>query len=119
MSQLPEPHLRDADRLIYAGLLWLSAVCVLPMFEKPRLDLAQEIGLHAFGLAFPMLAAGLVTDYARRAGKKIPLWHDLLCLCGALSCVVGFGSLLFHVNFVVGCIFAAGCIVGLLIVRRL
>jgi uncharacterized membrane protein YhdT len=119
MSESTESQVRDADRLIYAGLLWASATCVLKIFEIPSLDLAQEVAFYAFGLSLPFLTAGLVTDYARRAGKRIPFWHDLICVGGALSSVVGFGSLVFHVSIIVGCIFVVGCVIGLLMVRRL
>jgi hypothetical protein len=119
---MPEPsdsHPREADRLIYAGLLGLAVASVLQVFEREETDLAQEVGLHAFALAIPLLAVGLITDYARRAGTLIPGWYNLIGLLGAFASIVGFGALLFHFGIGVGLIFAVGSVLCFLLVRRL
>ena len=115
-----DPNPREADRLIFAGLLGLAVAGVFQMMEKGgELDIPQQVAVYAFALAAPLLAVGLITDYARRAGKMIPKWHDIIVVVGGFSSVIGFGALFFHFGFVVGVIFAGGCILGLLLVRGL
>src|SRR5262245_35071969 len=111
MPYAPESHPRDADRLIYAGLLGLSAAGVIELVDKDALNTPQLIGVYAFALAIPLLAVGLITDYARRAGTHIPRWRDLLGVIGALASVFGLASLFFHFGVGPGVFFAAGCIV--------
>src|SRR5262245_32318421 len=116
---MSDPHPRDADRLIYAGLLGLSAAAVIQMADKEGLNTPQMVAGYFFALAIPLLAVGLITDYARRGGTFIPWWRDLLGLAGALAAVVGLGALFFHFGIGPGVIFALGCVVGLILVRLL
>src|SRR5262245_41619300 len=119
MSDASDSHPRDADRLIYAGLLGLSAAGVIQMVDKSDLDAANLVAVHAFAVAVPLLAVGLVTDYARRAGTPIPRWRDLLGLAGSLAAVFGLGAIFFHFGITPGTVFAAGCVLGLILVRAL
>lgn len=119
MPDAPEPHPRDADRLIYAGLLGLSAAGVIELVDKEALSTPQLVGVYAFSLAIPLLAVGLVTDYARRAGTPIPGWRDILGVVGALASVFGLASLFFHFGFFPGAVFATMCIIGFILVRML
>src|SRR5262245_47401144 len=117
---MPEaPHPRDADRLIYAGLLGLAAAGVIELVDKDTLNTPQLIAVYAFALAIPLLAVGLVTDYARRAGTPIPAWRDLLGVAGSLASVFGLAALFFHFGVGPGIVFAAMCVVGLVLVRLL
>jgi hypothetical protein len=116
---MADPHPRDADRLIFAGLLGLSAAAVIQMADKDDLKWPQLISAWCFAVAIPLLAVGLVTDYARRAGTTIPKWRDLLSLAGALAAVCGLGALFFHFGIGVGALFAAVCVAGLVLVRLL
>src|SRR3954470_4327520 len=95
-AESPRQNPRDADRLIYAGLLGLGAATVIQLVDKTDLDTAQEVGAYAFAAAIPFLAAGLVADYARQAGTRIPPLYDLVGFLGALSAVTGLGSMFFH-----------------------
>jgi hypothetical protein len=119
MSESTDPHQRDADRLIYAGLLGLAAATVIQMVDKSDLSTQQLVAVHAFAIAIPLLAVGLITDYARRAGTPIPRWRDLLGLAGSLASVFGLGAVFFNFGVGPGCVFAAGCFVGLILVRAL
>jgi hypothetical protein len=119
MSEPSDTQPRDADRLIYAGLLGLAAAAVIQMGDRESLTAAQEVCVFAFAVAIPLLAVGLVTDYARRTSTPIPRWRDALGAAGALAAVVGFGSLFFHFGVVVGVLFAAGCLLGVLLIRSL
>jgi hypothetical protein len=119
MSEPSDTHPRDADRLIYAGLLGLAAATVIQLGDREALTAAQEVCVFAFALAIPLLAVGLVTDYARRSGAPVAAWRDALGAAGALAAVVGFGSLFFHLGVVVGVLFAACCLLGFLLIRSL
>jgi hypothetical protein len=119
MPDSPDSHPRDADRLIYAGLLGLSAASVIQMVDKSDLNTQQLVAAHAFAVAIPLLAVGLVTDYARRAGTPIPRWRDGLGLAGTLASVCGLGAIFFNFGAGPGCVFAVGCFVGLILVRAL
>ena len=119
---MPDPsdsNPREADRLIYAGLLGLSAASVLGMVEKGAPELPHQVAIHSFAVAIPLLVVGIITDYSRRTGTTIPLWHDLLCLFGAVASVVGLGSLFFSFGLVAGIVFICACAVGFIVVRRL
>ena len=119
MDEPSEPPPREADRLIYAGLLGLSAASIVQMLDKESIDTPQIIAVYAFALAIPVLAVGLVTDYARRAGAALPVWRDLIGILGAVSAVVGLGALFFHFGLGIGVVFAVGCFLGVILVRTL
>ena len=114
----PAPE-READRFIFAGLLGLAAAGVIQLSDKDALSLPLLVEVCAFALAIPLLAVGLVTDYARRAGTSIPLWREALGLLGALAAVVGLGALFFHFGLVPGAVFAAAALLGVVLVRLL
>jgi hypothetical protein len=119
MPDTPTTHPRDADRLIYAGLLGLAAAAVIQLLDRDELDVAQAVAVYAFAAAIPLLAAGIVTDYARREGRIVPPSRDLVGLVGGLAAVTGLGSLFFHFGVVPGAVFICGSFIGLALVRRL
>ena len=112
-------HPREADRLIYAGLLGLAAASVIQLLEQDQLDLASTIGMYVFAAAIPLLAVGLITDYARRAGTHIPLLHEVIGGLGALLAVVGFGALFFHFHVWIGVVFVGFALFSVLLIRGL
>ncbi len=114
----PAPE-READRLIFAGLLGLAAAGVIQLSDKSDLAAAQLVEVYAFAVAIPLLAVGLVTDYARRAGETIPLWREALGLLGAVAAVVGLGALFFHFGTGPGVVFVAVTVLGVVLVRLL
>lgn len=118
MADEPETPPREADHLIYAGLLGLAVAASLQLMDKPELDLTQLVAVYSFAVSVPLLAAGFVTDYARRAGAIVPWWRDVLGIGGAVCAVAGFGALYCHIAAGVGAMFAVACFVGLLLVRR-
>src|SRR5690348_365811 len=118
-SEQPESNPRDSDRLIYAGLLGLAAAGVIQLSDKNDLNLALTVEVIAFAIAIPLLAVGLITDYARRSGTVIPPWRDLIGILGSLAAVVGLGGLFFNFGVAPGAIFAACCVVGIVLVRML
>lgn len=118
MSDSPG-HERDADRLIFAGLLGLAAAAVIQLSDKTEFAPAQLVEVYAFAAAIPLLAVGLVTDYARRAGTHIPPWRDLVGFLGCLAAVVGLAALFFHFGLGPGCAFLGCSAVGFVLVRRL
>lgn len=119
MNEPSDSPPREADRLIYAGLLGLAAASIVQMLDKESIDTPQIIAVYAFAAAIPVLAVGLITDYARRAGASLPLWRDLIGILGAISAVVGLGALFFHFGIGIGIVFAAGCLLGVVLVRTL
>ena len=119
MSDAPDTNPREADRLIYAGLLGLAAAAVIQLGDKDELSLSQLVEVYAFAIAIPLLAVGLITDYARRAGTSIPAWRDAIGVIAAVAAVVGMGALFFHFQLGVGLAFAAVCIFGIILVRLL
>ena len=119
MADAPDTNPREADRLIYAGLLGLAAASVIQLGDKDELGTAQLVEVSAFAIAIPLLAVGLITDYARRAGTPIPAWRDALGVLAAGAAVVGLGALFFHFHFAVGVSFVAACVVGIVLVRLL
>ena len=52
--------------------------------------------MYAFAVAVPLLAAGLVADYARHAGSRVPAFYDIVGFLGAAGAVTGFAGLFFH-----------------------
>lgn len=114
----PQPT-QDADRLIYAGLLGLAAAGVIQLSDKSDLDWPLFIEVCAFALAMPLLAVALISDYAKKAGTRVPRWREALGPLGALAAVVGIGALFFHFGPVPGGVFAAGAVLGVVLVRRL
>jgi len=119
MDDTPDSHPRDSDRLIFAGLLGLAAAGVVQLIDKAELALGQLVAIYAFAVAIPLLAVGLVTDYARRAGTHIPAWRDLLGLFGSVASVVGLASFFFHFGFGPGITFTVGSVIGFLLIRAL
>lgn len=119
MSDSLESSPREADRWIFVGLLGLAVASVLQMVEKGAPDLPQQVSIHAFAIAIPLLAVGVITDYARRAGSVVPRWFVIFGVIGSLFSIVGFGSLFFQIGLVAGLLFSAGSLLGLIIVRRL
>src|SRR4051812_32807927 len=107
----PSDHpAREADRLIYAGLLGLAAAAVIQLTDKDNLDPAQLAEVYCFAVAIPLLAVGLVTDYARRAGTPIPAWRDLIGILAAGAAVAGLASLFFHFGVGAGIVFLVVCV---------
>jgi hypothetical protein len=119
MPDSPDSHARDADRLIFAGLLGLAAAGAIQLSDKSDLDLGQLIEVYAFAVAIPLLAVGLITDYARRAGTHIPPWRDALGLLGAGAAVVGLAGLFFHFGIGPGVVLVSGVVIGIILVRLL
>jgi hypothetical protein len=119
VSQPHEHDTRESDRLIFAGLLGLAAAGVIQLSDKAELAPAQLVEVYAFAVAIPLLAVGLVTDYARRAGTAIPPWRDLVGFLGCCAAVVGLAALLFHLGPGPGITFLACTVVGFVLVRRL
>lgn len=119
MDEPAESPPREADRLIYAGLLGLAAASIVQMTDKEDLDISQLVGVYCFASAIPVLAVSLITDYARRAGTAVPVWRDLLGIFGVVSAVVGLGALFFHFGTGIGVVFAVGCVLGIVLVRTL
>jgi len=119
MAEAPEPQPREADRLIYAGLLGLAAASVLQLIDKEASDVPLLVGAYCFAAAMPLLAVGLITDYARRAGADVPRWRDMIGVLGAVAAVAGLGALLLHFGVGVCAVFAAGCILGFILIRQL
>ena len=115
----PRPNPREADRLIYAGLLGLGAAAVIQLCDKGDLDAPQTVAVFAFAAAIPLLAAGLVADYARHAGTRVPPFYDLVGLLGAVGAVAGFASLFFHFGLWSGVVFVAAGGVALGLIRFL
>src|SRR5262245_25816766 len=109
MAETLDPQPREADRLIYAGLLGLAVAGVLQLVDKDASDLPLLVGAYCFAAAMPLLAVGLVTDYARRTGTNVPRWRDVIGVFGAVATVVGLGALLLHFGVGVCAVFAAGC----------
>jgi hypothetical protein len=89
------------------------------MLDKDNIDTPQIIAVYAFALAIPVLAVGLITDYARRAGASLSPWRDWIGILGAVSAVVGLGALFFHFGLGIGTVFATGCFLGVVLVRTL
>ena len=119
MSDPATPHPRDADRLIYAGLLGLAATATVQLLEKDELDVSQLVAIYAFAAAIPFLTVGLVTDYARRSGTEVPHWRDDIGKVAVLLAVVGLGAVFFHFGVGPGVVFAVGTIMSAGLVRRL
>jgi hypothetical protein len=119
MNGPSDPPTREADRLIYGGLLGLAAASIVQMSDKEDIDIPQIIAVYAFAVAIPVLAVGLITDYARRAGASLPFWRDLIGILGTVSAVAGLGALFFHFGTGIGIVFVAGCLLGFVLVRTL
>lgn len=101
------------------SLLGLAAASIVQMLDKEDLDTPQFVAVFAFAVAIPVLAVGLITDYARRAGNAIAPWRDLIGIFGALSAVAGLAALFFHFGSAIGYVFVGGCVLGILLVRTL
>jgi hypothetical protein len=119
MTDPPEPHHRDADRLIYAGLLGLGVAGLLQLIDKGASSEPLLVAAYCFALAMPLLAVGLITDYARRAGADLPRWRNAIGGLGAAAAVGGLGAMFLHVGVGVCVVFAASCALGLVLIRRL
>lgn len=114
----PPSHSRDAERLIYAGLLGLTAASITQL-NVSELSAAQTVEVYAFALAIPLLAVGLVTDYARREGTVVPPWRDALGFLGCFAAVVGLAALFFHFGVGPGLLFSVGSLCGFALIRML
>ena len=119
MADPTPPPGREADRLIYAGLLGVAAACVVQLVEKDTLNLSLLIAAYSFAVSIPLLAVGLITDYARRAGHRIPLSQDFIGAAGALSAVVGLAATFFHLGVAIGITFVIAAFVGVILIRRI
>jgi hypothetical protein len=119
MAEPPEPRHREADRLIYAGLLGLGVAGLLQLIDKGASSEPLLVAAYCFALALPLLAVGLIIDYARRAGADLPRWRNAVGAIGAASAVGGLGAMFLHIGVGVCVVFAASCALGLVLVRRL
>ncbi len=119
MAEEPEPHARDADRLMYAGLLGLAVAGVLQLAEKGAGEPALLVAAYCFAAAVPLLAVGLVTDYARRAGRGVARWRAALGALGAAASVAGPDALMWQLGVGVWAVFTAGSVAGFFLVRSL
>jgi hypothetical protein len=109
----------DADRLIYAGLLGLSAAGMIQFIERDRdsLDTGLQVALHAFAIAIPLLAVGFVNEYLRSSGRIVSPWRNLAAFAGCLAAVVGLGALFFHLGPVAGLVFAVSVVLAFCLIR--
>ena len=96
----------EADRLIYAGLLGVSAGTVIQLLDQAELDIALQVACFCFAIAIPFLAVGLIADHARRAGRTIPGDVEVVALLGAFLAIVGFIALFFHLGAWLGIAFS-------------
>jgi hypothetical protein len=120
-SEAPGRNPREADRLIYVGLLGLGAAAVIQLIDKDvsEFDLAQSIGLYGFAISIPLLAAALVADYARQASIRVSGIYDLVGFLGSACAVGGFGSMFFHFGIGQGLTFVACAFLAFVLIRRL
>jgi hypothetical protein len=116
MSEAPEVKKREANQLIYAGLLGLSAAAIIQLSDKADLSQAQLVEVCAFALAIPLLAVGFITQYARQSGF-VSAWHDGVGIGGVIAAVVGLTALLFHLGIVPGTLFLGAGVLCFVIVR--
>lgn len=117
MSESPNP--REANRLFYAGLLGLSVAVVIQLVDKDELNTSQLVTVYAYAVAMPLLAAGLIADYASVSGASVPRWMDWLGILGGIAAVVGLGAVFFHFGPGVGVVFTSGCAVVFVLIRLL
>jgi hypothetical protein len=117
MAESDQPNTPGTDALICAGLLGLVVTATFHLLDKPDLDLPRLVAVYSFALAAPLLSAGLIADYGRRAGRVIPKWCDLAIVLGVVLAVVGFGGLIFHFGAMPGATFVVGVSVCLILAR--
>jgi hypothetical protein len=123
MATQPHPAWRDADRLIYGGLLGLSVAGSLQLVgnrgeESPALTVAG----YAFAGSLPLLAASLVTELVRHRQHRpdpVPLWRQLVGLGSAVSAVAGLSAMFFHLGLIQGAVFLAAAVLAAVVVRSL
>ncbi|HYH68590.1 MAG TPA: hypothetical protein VD866_28110 [Urbifossiella sp.] len=123
MPNYPTPAWRDADRLIYGGLLGLSVAGSLQLIgnrgeEGPALLVAG----YAFAGSVPLLAASLVTELVRhRQHRPDPVtpWRQFVGLAAAMSAVAGLSALFFHLGPVQGGVFLAAAVLAAAVIRSL
>lgn len=119
----PTPVWREADRLIYGGLLGLSVAGAFQLVgnraeESPALVVAG----YAFAGSVPLLAASLVTELVRhRQHRPDPVtpWRQFVGLGAAVSAVAGLAALFFHLGPVQGAVFLAAAALAAVVVRSL
>lgn len=108
---------REHDRLVYGGLIGLGAATVLQLADKTDLDGYHLAAIYSFAGAIPLLAGGLIAEYARQQGRPVARLCDLFGAAGGLGAVAGFASLLFHFGPVPGTLFLGVAAVTFLVVR--
>jgi hypothetical protein len=122
---MPEPTTtgRDADRLIYGGLLGLALAGSLQLVDQHiEESLPLTVACYAFAASLPLLAASLVAELVRhRQPRAEPgaMWRHVIGLISALVAVVGLAGLFFHFGNTPGLIFAVSALLAALIVRSL
>lgn len=113
----PENPARESRQLIYAALLGLAAAGMIQLSEKSDLSIPMLVEVYSFAAAIPLLAVGLVTDFARRAGVELPNWRDYIGDLGAVCSVVGLGALFFHFGPGPGIVFVGLSVLGFLVTQ--
>lgn len=120
---IPALEGKDADRLIYGGVLGLAVAGALQLIDKATEEsLPLTIAGLAFAVSLPLLAASLVGELVRtRRSRPEPAarWRQLVGLFATLTAIVGLAALFFHLGMPHGVLFLVSVALSALVVRSL
>lgn len=122
-DRTPSPDGRDADQLIYGGVLGLSVAAVLQLIDKMKEESwPLTLAGCAFAASLPVLAASFIAELIRtRQPRPAPpaRWRQLVGLLAVVTALAGLAALFFHLGTVHGSLFLAAVGVATLLVHSL
>lgn len=119
-SHSPQMGVPESDRLIFAGLLGVSTVCLVQFASLERLSACLEVAVYAFAIAIPMLSRSVLATWLRRdTSPRRENARRLADLIGVLGAVTGMAFLLLHLSLGGGVTFVVSCFLCILFARRL
>jgi apolipoprotein N-acyltransferase len=114
MAAPPPDSSSESSRLVYAGLLGLTAATVTQLMGNDSLSMAQTVAVYAFAIASPLLTVALLATYSRRPHSWRLEWAGI---GGCFGAIVGMAGLFWHFGWSVGVVFVLLILVAFVLAR--
>lgn len=117
-----DPNIWKRDRVIGASLSGASFIAIIQLISLPQLSTFLKIALYSFAIAIPLLIAFIfITEYKillKWTTKNLEIKSLIIFIIGSILALSGFTTIFCHFSFIVGSLFLASSIVGMVTVKR-